>query len=207
MKKRFSGPQIVAKLRQADVFLGQGKTVPEVCKEIEISQHTDHHKLFILKFGNFIKKFNTFTVKTKSGGYHLYFNYDERFDKTNINPFCDDGEKLDIDIISNDGLVFSPRCTNYEICKNKSIQDIPESLADWLLSRIPTKKQPTKKQSPKQQPTKPETNMIKIPIAALKKARIDGPNLILAVSEALQLVLSDRKGLAIRDIESAICHR
>ena len=40
MRKRFSGPQIVAKLRQADVLIGQGKTVPEVCKEIEISQQT-----------------------------------------------------------------------------------------------------------------------------------------------------------------------
>ena len=38
MKKRFSGAQIVAKLRQADVLIGQGKTVPELCKEIEISQ-------------------------------------------------------------------------------------------------------------------------------------------------------------------------
>ncbi len=40
MKKRYSGPQIVAKLRQADILIGQGKTVPEVCKEIEISQQT-----------------------------------------------------------------------------------------------------------------------------------------------------------------------
>ena len=40
MKKRYSGPQIVAKLRQADVFIGQGKTIPQVCKEIEISQQT-----------------------------------------------------------------------------------------------------------------------------------------------------------------------
>ena len=40
MKKCYSGPQIVAKLRQADVLIGQGKTVPEVCKEIEISQQT-----------------------------------------------------------------------------------------------------------------------------------------------------------------------
>ncbi len=40
MKKRFSGPQIVAKLRQADVLIGQGKNIPEVCKEIEISQQT-----------------------------------------------------------------------------------------------------------------------------------------------------------------------
>ena len=40
MKKRYSGPQIVAKLRQADILIGQGKTVSQVCKEIEISQHT-----------------------------------------------------------------------------------------------------------------------------------------------------------------------
>ena len=40
MQKRYSGPQIVAKLRQADVLIGQGKVVPEVCKEIEISQQT-----------------------------------------------------------------------------------------------------------------------------------------------------------------------
>lgn len=38
--KKHSGPQIVAKLRQADVLIGQGKRVPEVCKEIEISQQT-----------------------------------------------------------------------------------------------------------------------------------------------------------------------
>lgn len=40
MKKRHSGPQIVAKLRQADVLLGQGKAVPEVCREIEVSEQT-----------------------------------------------------------------------------------------------------------------------------------------------------------------------
>jgi putative transposase len=40
MKKRFTGTQIVAKLRQADAMIGQGKTVPEVCKEIEVSQQT-----------------------------------------------------------------------------------------------------------------------------------------------------------------------
>ena len=40
MQKRYSGPQIVAKLRQVDVLIGQGKAVPEVCKEIEISQQT-----------------------------------------------------------------------------------------------------------------------------------------------------------------------
>jgi transposase-like protein len=40
MKKKHTGPQIVAKLRQADVLLGQGKSVPEVCKEINVSEHT-----------------------------------------------------------------------------------------------------------------------------------------------------------------------
>ncbi len=40
MKKKFSGPQIVAKLRQADIFIGQGKKIPEVCKEIEVSENT-----------------------------------------------------------------------------------------------------------------------------------------------------------------------
>ena len=40
MKKKHSGPQIVAKLRQADILIGQGKTVPEVCKEIEVSEQT-----------------------------------------------------------------------------------------------------------------------------------------------------------------------
>ena len=40
MKKRYSGPQIVAKLREADILLGKGKTVPEVCKDIEVSQQT-----------------------------------------------------------------------------------------------------------------------------------------------------------------------
>jgi hypothetical protein len=40
MKKKHTGTQIVAKLRQADILIGQGKTVPEVCKEIEVSEHT-----------------------------------------------------------------------------------------------------------------------------------------------------------------------
>ena len=40
MKKKHSGPQIVAKLRQADVLLGQGKAVPEACKDLEISEQT-----------------------------------------------------------------------------------------------------------------------------------------------------------------------
>ena len=38
--KRFTPDQIVSKLRQADVELGKGLTVPEVCRKIEVSQQT-----------------------------------------------------------------------------------------------------------------------------------------------------------------------
>ena len=40
MKKKHTGTQIVAKLRQADVLIGQGKSVPEICKELEVSEQT-----------------------------------------------------------------------------------------------------------------------------------------------------------------------
>lgn len=40
MKKRFGGTEVVSKLREADVLIGQGKTVPEVCREIGVSQQT-----------------------------------------------------------------------------------------------------------------------------------------------------------------------
>ena len=40
MKKRHSAEQIVAKLRQADVELGKGRKVPQVCKQLGISEQT-----------------------------------------------------------------------------------------------------------------------------------------------------------------------
>ena len=40
MKKRYSAEQIVAMLRQADVELGKGLKVPEVCKQLGISEQT-----------------------------------------------------------------------------------------------------------------------------------------------------------------------
>jgi len=38
--KRFTPEQIVKKLRQADVELGKGRTVKEVCRTIEITDQT-----------------------------------------------------------------------------------------------------------------------------------------------------------------------
>ena len=40
MKKRHSAEQIVSKLRQADIELGKGLKVPEVCRQLEISEQT-----------------------------------------------------------------------------------------------------------------------------------------------------------------------
>ena len=40
MKKRHTPEQIVGKLRQADVALGQGLKVPAVCKQLGISEQT-----------------------------------------------------------------------------------------------------------------------------------------------------------------------
>ena len=37
MRKKHSGPQIVLKLRQADILIGQGKGIPEICKELDVT--------------------------------------------------------------------------------------------------------------------------------------------------------------------------
>ncbi len=39
-QKRHSVDQIVSKLRKDDVELGKGKNVPEVCKELEVTEQT-----------------------------------------------------------------------------------------------------------------------------------------------------------------------
>ena len=39
-KNRHTVDQIIAKLRRADVELGKGKKVPEICRLLEISEHT-----------------------------------------------------------------------------------------------------------------------------------------------------------------------
>ena len=40
MKKRHGAEQIVGKLRQADIELGKGLKVPEVCRQLGISEQT-----------------------------------------------------------------------------------------------------------------------------------------------------------------------
>jgi len=39
-RKRFTAEQIITHLRQAEVLLSQGKTVGEVCRQLEVSENT-----------------------------------------------------------------------------------------------------------------------------------------------------------------------
>ena len=39
-QKRHTADQIIAKLRRADVLLGQGVKVPEICKQLGIAEQT-----------------------------------------------------------------------------------------------------------------------------------------------------------------------
>jgi len=39
-RKRFTAEQIIIKLGEAEVALGQGKTVVQVCKQIEVTEQT-----------------------------------------------------------------------------------------------------------------------------------------------------------------------
>ena len=41
-QKRHTVDQIIAKLRPADVLLGQGTNVPEICKQREVAEQTDY---------------------------------------------------------------------------------------------------------------------------------------------------------------------
>ena len=38
--KRFSVEQIIAKLREAERLQGQGQTIPQVCKRLQVSEQT-----------------------------------------------------------------------------------------------------------------------------------------------------------------------
>ncbi|MBN1885900.1 MAG: transposase [Candidatus Krumholzibacteriota bacterium] len=39
-RKRYSTEQIITKLREAEVLLSQGRTVPEICRQLGVSQNT-----------------------------------------------------------------------------------------------------------------------------------------------------------------------
>ena len=96
---------------------------------------------FIKRFGeNYVEYFNTFSVKTGSGGEHLYFKYDKDI-KTTI---CATHE---IDIRSNGSYAVAPGATitkfldppvvkEYTIMNDTKITKCPAELKDWILSNL-----------------------------------------------------------------------
>ena len=88
-----------------------------------------------------VNDINTLTVKTPSGGVHYYFKY------TNSNPdiqylideFLTNRTKYrnkGLDIRTNGGYVKAPPSPGYEIVKDIEINELPESLALWLLENV-----------------------------------------------------------------------
>lgn len=99
---------------------------------------------FIKEFGeDFIENFNTFTVKTVRGGYHLYFKYNPSIYQTQ-------NGKLEIDVRSNGGYVVGPESYvegidsktkeqysgSYSVYRDCEIQEMPENLVNWMLDNI-----------------------------------------------------------------------
>ena len=95
---------------------------------------TNSEHSFVKKFGNYIDKFDTYTVKTSRGGYHLYFEYTEEISKSTAN------HETQIDIRSNGGYIVAPRSVvdggNYDVIRNVSIKPIPDDLLSYLHSDV-----------------------------------------------------------------------
>ncbi len=103
---------------------------------------------FYKNFGyNYIEDFDTFTVKTPSGGLHLYFKYDENVDKTTSN-----GEEH-VDTRGNGGYIVSPNSiingNKYEIIKDTHFKHLPDNLKDYLSNVIFNRKDKPKKKPKK----------------------------------------------------------
>ena len=47
-RKRYSAEQIIRMLRQAEVLLSQGRSVPEICRELGVTSNNILHQLLAL---------------------------------------------------------------------------------------------------------------------------------------------------------------
>jgi len=115
------------------------------------SEEEIKNNLFIKEFGlNFIKTFNTFTIKTQSGGFHLYFKYQKDL-STCISGQVRKG--LDIDFLSDGRYIVGPdniiNNNKYSIYINKSIKKIPSKLYEFIRDTLPKRNNKNKKQNKK----------------------------------------------------------
>ena len=113
---------------------------------------------FIKQFGkDYASKFDTFIVKTTSGGKHIYFEYDSELDKTAHN------NDISIDFQSNGAYVVSPKSDcytkaekhlpiyqrttrKYKVIKNNPISKMPDELKEFIIKEVINKDKKQKKE-------------------------------------------------------------
>jgi hypothetical protein len=132
-----------------NIGLLTGKISNVIVVDVDFYKMEDDN-IFLVEFKDFLK-IKTLIIKTPSGGYHLYFNYDE--DLYNV------ASNIQVDIRSDNGyIVFPPseiEGNKYEIISDKDIIDVSENLKEFLLKYVckrsnvsTTEKTYDKKQTP-----------------------------------------------------------
>lgn len=100
----------------------------------------DQHPIYKVFNGVDGEDFNTFTVKTPSGGYHFYFKYEPEIKQTQ--------SEIEVDIRSDGGFITAPNSSingkKYKIIKNIEIKKMSDKLKEFLLEHLYTKKQRTR---------------------------------------------------------------
>lgn len=128
---------------------------------VDLDFYKDYPTEFMQVFGeNYIEDFNTFTVKTGSGGIHLYFRYTKKIKATQ-------NAEYSIDIKSDGGYVVAPFTSittedgtvkTYDVKHWAPIQEIPDNLSSWINEKLYKKKRTKKPRNPKIKTTNPITN-------------------------------------------------
>tara|TARA_R110000824_G_scaffold231517_1_gene419403 strand:- start:4824 stop:8126 length:3303 start_codon:yes stop_codon:yes gene_type:complete len=115
-----------------------------VVVDMDLYKVKEGESKFIDTFGeDYIVDFNTFSVKTGSGGEHMYFIWDKEIRQTT----CAEHQ---IDIRNGGGFVIAPGSSfmegkKYTILHEEPIKIMPEPLKKWLLDNIYGKKKIIKK--------------------------------------------------------------
>jgi len=136
-------------------------------------------KEFIKAFGkNFYDEFDTYTIKTGTGGYHMYFKYDEDIsniinDEHNIDIFTDNkyvvssGSK----IINNGKYVDTEQEFLYYTTYNDTdIKPMPDNLKEWILTNLtPKEKIKTKRVKKGKDTTEDKDVVFEIPKNEIRK--------------------------------------
>lgn len=119
------------------------------CICIDTDFYKGESKEFINEFGkNYYDLFDTFTNKTGTGGFHMFFEYDKDIkniisDIHNIDIFTDNKYVVsDGSTVKNDGKYIKREETDflhYTTYNDTDIKPLPKKLKDWILKNLTTK--------------------------------------------------------------------